>query len=121
MITLKTILQASIWECGNFPSYCYSDGHGVLGHFVSGYLKEYLAVTLDEAFQTQKYKDYKKIIEDTFKEVCFKLNNESEIDTKFRYAILKNLVVQRALLLFTLLKNLYALMLEIQERYSAGI
>lgn len=71
------------------PNHLYlgvCDGHGSLGHLVSGYLKQNLPVNMDRDFKKflSQGAPIKKIIEDVFQETCHKLNHESQIDTKFR-------------------------------------
>lgn len=56
------------------------------GHEVSGYLKEYLPVMLNNNFkkkQTTNNEFSKKLIEETFLSINMKLFNDTSIDTKF--------------------------------------
>jgi hypothetical protein len=67
-----------------------SDGHGVLGHEVSGFLKKNLPVNMENCFKNNKINTFdiptlKNHIEKTFQETCNFLNFESKIETKFRY------------------------------------
>jgi len=60
------------------------DGHGVLGHDVSAYLRETLPASLDNELKKRlKNTNMNKIIEDTFVSTNYKLNNETQIDTNF--------------------------------------
>jgi hypothetical protein len=70
-----------------------SDGHGVVGHEVSGFLKENLPVTLDNELKKRlKNGNMNKIIEETFVATNYRLCNETGIDTHFRFLELLILV-----------------------------
>ena len=62
-----------------------SDGHGVVGHEVSAFLRETLPPFLDgELKKRLKNGNMNKIIEETFVSTNLKLCNETGIDTHFR-------------------------------------
>ena len=63
------------------------DGHGVLGHDVSGYLKEHLPTTLHNQIKSKNKNvllhNVNPLIEDVFLDLNYKLHTHDIIDTTF--------------------------------------
>ncbi len=61
----------------------YSDGHGLHGHEVSGYLKENLPAFLNHQIKVYSQESIESIIEETFLEINFNLHTSDTIDTLY--------------------------------------
>ena len=68
---------------GNIIFIKFSDGHGLRGHDVSGYLKENLPAFLNHQIKVYSQESIEAIIEETFLEINFNLHTSDSIDTLY--------------------------------------
>ncbi len=60
-----------------------SDGHGVNGHDVSGYIKNNLPVLLNHQLKVYKKENLNSVIEQSFLEINYDLHTNETFDTLF--------------------------------------